>query len=335
LARNAEPSLATLSDLATPWCVHVVATLRIADRIAEGTHRVADLADAAGVDPDALRRVLRHLAQRGLFRETRGDRFALNPTARELIGNGSRWLDLDGIGGRMAYAWGTLPKAVRSGRPAYSDVFGRPFWDDLAAHPALRREFDALLGPEGHGAPDPDVLVHDDWTGVRSVVDVGGGTGSLLAAVLRAHPGVTGTLVDLPATAGRARATFREQGVGDRARAVGQSFFEPLPSGADLYLLKSVLADWADPEARALLRECAVAARPRGRVVLVNGVAPDEEGESPELLMLVLVGGRSRTLRQFRTLARSAGLWVTAAGRTRSGRFVVECRPLSRRTERR
>jgi hypothetical protein len=109
---------------------------------------------------------------------------------------------------------------------------------------------------------------------------------------------------------------------------VGQSFFDPLPAGADLYLLKSVLSDWPDREATAILRRCADAARPGGRIVILNGVSPDDAGAaSPALLMMVLVGGKDRTLTEFRELARAAGLDVHAAERQPSGRFVVECRP--------
>ena len=109
----------------------------------------------------------------------------------------------------------------------------------------------------------------------------------------------------------------------DRVTTVGQSFFDPLPVGADLDLLKSILSDWPDREATAILKRCAEAARPSGRVVVLNGVAPDQD-PSPALLMMVLVGGRDRTLGQFRELAREAGLEVRAAARQPSGRFVVE-----------
>jgi nucleotide-binding universal stress UspA family protein len=116
--------------------------------------------------------------------------------------------------------------------------------------------------------------------------------------------------------------------VAGRVTTVGQSFFDRLPAGADLYLLKSVLADWPDREALAILRRCAEAARPAGRVVVLGGVSPDESGgPPPALLMLVLVGGKERSLTEFRELARAAGLEVQAAERQSSGRFVVECRP--------
>jgi hypothetical protein len=318
-----------LADLATPWCIHVVATLRIAERLEAGTSEIAELAAAAGADADSLHRVLRHLVEQGLFEEPVAGRFALNEAARGLLEPGARLgLDLDGFGGRMALAWGSLLAAVRTGAPAYHTVFGRPFWEDLAAHPAIAESFDALMGP-GHGTPDPAVLAADRWEGVHTVVDVGGGTGALLAEVLRARPGVRGILVDLPATVARSAPVFAAAGVADRVTVAGQSFFDPLPAGADLYLLKSVLSDWPDAGARAILHRCAEAARPQGRVVVLNGVLPEErKGPSPALLMMVLVGGRDRSLSQFRSLAASAGLEVAAAARQPSGRFVVECRPV-------
>ena len=112
----------------------------------------------------------------------------------------------------------------------------------------------------------------------------------------------------------------------DRVSAVGQSFFDPLPGGGDLYILKNVLGDWPDREATAILRRCAEAARPSGRVVVFTGAGPGEDA-SPELLMMVLVGGRGRTLDEFRELAREAGLEVRVVGRQTSGRVIVECRP--------
>ena len=318
-----------LSDLSTPWCVHVAATLRIADHIAAGKTGIAELAEAAGADRDSLHRVLRHLASKGVFEETAPGRFALNDVAQGLLNESLRLgLDLDGFGGRMAYAWGTLLSAVRTGKPAYHEAFGQGFWEDLEAHPDIAASFDALMGPAGHGTPDPEVLLNPaDWQSIRTVVDVGGGTGALLAEILRAHPAIRGTLVDLPRVVARSGEMFQAAGVGDRVTTVGQSFFDPLPAGNDLYILKSVLGDWPDPEAAAILKRCAEAARPSGRVVAFTGAVPGKQA-SPELLMMVLVGGKDRSLEEFRELARTAGLQVVAFGRQSSGRGIVECRPV-------
>jgi 2,7-dihydroxy-5-methyl-1-naphthoate 7-O-methyltransferase len=315
-----------MSDLATPWCLHVVATLRIASHIAAGHDRIEELAAAAHADAGALGRVLRHLVGKGVFEEPAAGRFTLNDAARQLLDPGTHaGFDLDGIGGRMAGTWSTLLTAVRTGRPAYHEVFGRPFWDDLDANPAVAASFDELIGP-GHGTPNPDVVLDvADWATIRTVVDIGGGTGSLLAEVLRAHPDVRGTLVDLPRPVASSAEVFARTGVADRAAAVAQSFFDPLPAGADLYMVQKVLSDWPDAEARAILRRCAEALGPNGRLVLVGEVNPGERA-SPELLMLVLVGGRDRTLAEFREMARECGLTISASGRNRAGRFLVECR---------
>ena len=314
-----------LSDLCTPWCVHVVSTLRIADHIAAGTVEIDQLAAASGADADSLHRVLRHLVGKGVFEEPAPGRFALNDAARGFLNQGVRLgLDLDGFGGRMAYAWGTLLSAVRTGKPAYSEAFGRPFWEDLEAHPEIAASFDALMGP-GHGTPDPQVLIDPaDWKSVQTVVDVGGGTGALLAEVLRTRPGVRGTLVDLPRTVAKAHQVFQTAGVADRVTVAGQSFFDPLPSGHDVYLLKSILSDWPDAEAKTILHRCAEAAHPASRVIVLNGVTPDDK-PSTSLMMMVLVGGKDRTVSEFRRLAEAAGLRVSATARQPSGRFVVEC----------
>jgi precorrin-6B methylase 2 len=236
-------------------------------------------------------------------------------------------LDLDGIGGRMAHAWGTLLTFARTGQPAYHEVFGLPFWEDLDAHPHIAASFDALIGPAGHGASNPEFQISGGWEPVRTVVDVGGGTGAMLAEILRARPALRGTLVDLPRTVARSAGTFQAAGVAERVTTVGQSFFEPLPAAADHYLLRGILNDWPDREATAILSRCAEAARPTGRVVVLKSVGPDDAARRLEIEM-VLLGGKHRTVAEFRELAHQAGLEVVAAEGQSSGYFVVECLPL-------
>jgi 2,7-dihydroxy-5-methyl-1-naphthoate 7-O-methyltransferase len=317
-----------LSDLCTPWCVHVVATLRIADYIAAGIDHIADLASTVGCDPDALHQCLGHLIGKGVFEETAPGQFALNEAARDLLDPTLQLsLDIDGIGGRMAYAWGTLLAYVRTGAPAYREVFGRPFFEDLAVHPQIAAAFDALIGPAGHGIPNPEFQITGGWELVGSVVDVGGGTGAMLAEILRIHSEIQGILVDQAQTVARSAQITQAAGVTDRVTAVGQSFFDPLPAGADLYLLRGILNDWPDREALAILRRCTEAAQPSGRVVILKSVVPD--GSPKDLTIeMVLLGGKQRTLTEFSALARQAGLEVTAAGSQPSGYFVVECRPI-------
>jgi precorrin-6B methylase 2 len=252
----------------------------------------------------------------------------LNDTARGLLDPALHLgLNLEGIGGRMAYAWSTLLAYVRRGVPAYNEVFGELFWDDLEAHPQIAAQFDALIGPDGHGTPNPEFQITGSWDAVRNVVDVGGGTGAMLTEIMHAHPDIRGTLVDLPTTVARAAKTFEAAGLTNRVTNLGQSFFDALPAGADLYLLRGILNDWPDPEAIAILSRCAEAARPTGRVVVLKSVGPDSEPKRLTIEM-VLLGGKHRSIAEFCELARHGSLEVVAAGRQPSGYFVVECRPI-------
>jgi hypothetical protein len=177
--QSGDVDLGALADLCTPWCLHTVVTLRIADRLAAGITGVRELAEDAGCDAYALHNVLSHLVGKGVFEEPEPGRFALNRAAQRLRDPAARiGLDLDGIGGRLAEAWSTLPTYARTGRPGYRERFGRPFWEDLDAHPELAASFDDLIGPTGHGTPDPAFAPADGWDAVRTVVDVGGGTGA-------------------------------------------------------------------------------------------------------------------------------------------------------------
>ena len=320
-------NLWALSDLCTPWCLHVAATLRVAEHLNGGKEQIGDLAMAAGCDTYALHRVLTHLVGKGVFAEPSPGRFSMNEAAQGLLDPALRLgLDLEGIGGRMAHAWGTLPGYVRTGSPAYRERFGLSFWEDLDAHPSVGESFDALMGPAGHGAPNVEFEIIGGWASVRTVVDVGGGSGAMLAELLRKWPQLRGTLIDVPRTVALAGQIFNAAGVADRVRTVGQSFFDPLPSGADVYLLKKVLDNWPDREATAILTRCADAARPGGRVVVLGSAVPDG-APIPLSIDMLLVGGKHRTLTEFRELAPAAGLEILAVERQPSGMFVIECRP--------
>ncbi|MQA01210.1 MAG: methyltransferase [Streptosporangiales bacterium] len=263
-APSAWAALGPLMDLATPMALRVAATLRIADLMGDGPVAVESLAERSGTDVDALSRLLRHLATRGVFAEPDPGRFAAGGLGRLLHSDhpaGMRtWLDLDGFGGRMDLAFTELLHTVRTGEPAWPRVFGQPFWDHLAADRHLAASFDTAM------ATGPEYIVDAaggcDWTAVSHVVDVGGGKGALLAEALRANPQLRATLVDLPDTVERGRAHLAALGLDDRCAFVGQSFFDPLPTGGDVYVLSGVVHDWPDDDAVAILRR---RPRPRGR----------------------------------------------------------------------
>ncbi|MER7857709.1 methyltransferase [Amycolatopsis japonica] len=317
------------ADILTPWAVRVAATLRIADHLAAGRTRLPDLAEAAGADTDALGRLLRHLARQGVFAEPSEGVFALTESAEPLRtdhpGSWRARLDLTGIGGRIDGAFAGLLHSVRTGEPGYSSVFGRSFWAD-AADPSIIPSFDAIMS--GHDYWFHEVAEGYDWAGVSTVVDVGGGAGGLLTEILSRFPRLSGTVFDLPATVVEAKKVLEEAGLTGRATTYGGDFFEPLPPGADVYLLSNVLHDWSDPDARRILRRCAEAAGRDGRVLIADRVVDDRADQSVtamDLRVLVLMGGRERTEAAWRALAGSADLTVGKVVRRDRGVTLLDC----------
>ncbi|MGH3097304.1 MAG: methyltransferase [Streptosporangiales bacterium] len=331
--RNAWQVLAPVMDLITPMAVRVAATLRLADLMTEGPMRLDELARRSGTDADALGRVLRHLVCHGVFTEPEPGSFALGEAAALLRSDhpsGMRtWLDLDGFGGQMDLAFTGLRHTVRTGQPAWEPVFGAPFWEYLAGDPAMSASFDATMATGVEYAAD--AASSYDWSGAGHVVDVGGGTGAFLAEVLRTHPNMRGTLVDLPGTVQRGQEFLAECGLEERCAFAGQSFFDPLPTGGDVYALAGVVHDWSDADATRILRRCAEAAGDRGRVVIIesHGTSGGDAAMFAEmnLRMLVLCGGRERSVDDFAHLAAGAGLRVADVETSPLGSVSIECVP--------
>src|SRR6266700_1533165 len=306
-----------LTDLDTNFAIRVAGTLRVAEAIDAGVTKLDDLAARVGADRDALGRLLRYLSRRGLFTQVGPDEFALNDAARRLIPGTPRSLprwrtDLDGLGARLALPFTRLLDAVRTGEPVHASVFGRPFWEDLAANPQIAEEFHSMMeGPPSGDGEEDGHQGEDRLAGTRHVVDVGGGSGTFLADALRSHPDLRGTLVELPEAAAPARELLAAAGVADRCEIAEQSFFDPLPAGADLYHLSYVIHDWNDRDAVRILRRCAEAVAPDGRVLVEERVrdgSDDADTTGHDLLMLVLTGGRERIVDEFADLAGRAGL---------------------------
>jgi hypothetical protein len=316
--RTRAGGLRALADLATPMAVRVAATVRAVDHIAAGRRTAAEIARAAGVHAGALDRVLRHLVTVGLLTRDAAGRYATTELGEQLRDDhpaGKRkWLDMAGGVGRGDLSFVELAHTVRTGEPAYPVRYGESFWADLDADPGLSASFDALMGH--HIETDAaDIADAYDWTPLGHVVDVGGGSGTLLGVLLAAHPVLTGTVVDLPGPAARARQRFVHSGLSDRAAAVPGSFFDPLPSGAGGYVLSAIIHDWDDEHAVAILRRCAEAAGDRGVVLVIEAVGADGESADTamDLRMLAYNGGRERGLTELCALADRAGLTMRAA----------------------
>lgn len=318
------------ADLVTPMAIRVAATLRLADHVAAGRRSAAALAAATGAEPDALARLLAHLAAAGVLARDDGTTeyglTALGEQLREDAPDGVRaWIDLEGAVGHADLCLVELLHTVRTGGTGFDRHFGRSFWEDLSADAGRAASFDALMGAQ-IAMVAPEIVAAYDWGSLRHVVDVGGGNGTLLIEILRTDPELRGTVFDLAGPAAAARAAIGSAGLAGRAEAVAGSFFDPLPPGAGAYVLSQILHDWDDPNAGRILARCAAAAGPDGVVFVIEGF---QEGQAPntemDLRMLIYAGGRERSLADFADLAATVGLRVTAV--TPAGyRSIIELR---------
>lgn len=304
----------------------IVSDLRIGDALADGPQPVADIAANAGVNEDALYRFLRALASEGVFVEDEPRVFGNTP-ASELLrtDHPDTWCDFAHLFGDVWYrTFADAGDAVRSGESSFPRVFGTDFWAWLEEHPGEGAAFNRAMA--GGAEQDVEPLVELEWRDGEIVVDVGGGNGALLVALLRRRPELTGIVFDLPETARDAESFVADSGVAERCRVVAGSFFETVPAG-DTYVLSGILHDWDDEHAAAILRTVRAAATAEARVVIRDAVIPP--GNAPhsnkwlDLLMLVLLRGRERTEEQWRRLLDDIDLRVTSIS---DGLIQARCR---------
>ncbi|OLF12951.1 methyltransferase [Actinophytocola xinjiangensis] len=305
----------SMAGLGTPMAIRVAATLRVADHIADGKRTAAELAPVCDAHEGTLERLLRYLAVRGVFARAEDGGYDLTPLSQPLREDHPArvraWFDIDGMGwGELSFV--ELLHTVRTGEAAFPVRYGQPYWDDMATSPVRTASFHDLHGADMAGR-SPHIVTAFDWASLGHVTDIGGGDGSLITAILTATPGLRGTVVDLADATAAAKETFAEAGIDDRADAVTGSFFDPLPAGADAYLLSLILHDWPDEESVAILRRCGEAAGPDGRVLVIESIGDGEVTHTGmDLRMLCLYAARERGVTDFTALAERAGLRRTA-----------------------
>jgi hypothetical protein len=329
------PGLAEMRRLITGFslttAISAAAELGLADHLVKGPKSAAELAQLSGAHEDFLRRVLRYLASEGVFEERPGDLFAL--TER------SHWLrsDVPGslrpraafTGSRLSWgAWGNLLQSLRSGTSAFRATFGEDIFDYLKHDDVAAATFNTFMAGQTAASVDAVLAAHD-FAGVRELADIGGGRGALVAGVLKANPTARGTLFDLPEVIATAGPLVAQAGVADRCRLVGGSFFESVPTGADLYVLKFILHDWTDEDCVRILGNCRRAMAPGARLLIVEHVIPEESGPHVarfmDINMMVMTSGRERTRREFDRLLAQAGLQLKQVASTSLGFCVLEC----------
>ncbi len=318
------------------WAMQAVATaarLGIPDALAAGPRTAGEVAAQISSRPDAVARLLRALASLGIFAAGDGGRFTLTEIGERLR---------SGVPGTFRDAfiaesdpvhwqsWEHLTEAVRTGLPRPAEVFGMPAFDWYGRNPVHGEQFGRAMENISRFAAAA-VLEAYDFSDAKTIMDVGGGNGSLALAILSKHPGLKGKVVDLPYMESAANAGIGAAGAAGRCGFEPCDFFQGVPGGADLQVLKFILHDWTDEECVRILKKCREALAPGGRLVIVEMLVP--EPVRPEFVMLmdlnmlVMTGGRERTEREFTEVLSRAGFRLTRVVPTKSPFFLLEAHP--------
>jgi hypothetical protein len=313
----------------TSRAIYVAARLQIADLLADGPRSAEELAEAAGVAPRPLYRLLRALAGVGVFARDADGRFRLNPLAEPLREGGPDSLRALAVmvGEEQDRCWDDLFETVRTGETAFDRLYGRPIFDYLGEHAEPAKVFDAaMIGFSGRAMRA--ALDAYDLSGVGTLADVGGGLGANLAAALSRYPAMRGLLFDRPHVVERARVLLEAAGVAGRCAVEGGDFFKEAPRDADAYVLGHIIHDWDDARAGLILDNLRRAMPAAAKLLLVEYVLPEgDEGSFGKLLdlhMMVAIGGLERTEAEYRRLLAAHGFRLTRVVPTAGDISVVE-----------
>jgi len=292
--------------------ISVAAELGVADLLDGGAATAAELARELGVEEERLRRLLRALCSVGIFTLNDGERYELTPLGELLRSDveGSQRAFARMAGAEFYGAWHGLHESVVSGIPGFDSRYGKSFFAYMTDNPERWSIYDRAM----HGVHGPETLpMLDayDFGRFSRVVDVGGGDGSTLAVMLQRYPHMQGTLYELPDVSARGEETFLSHGLAERAVAVGGDFFTEVPGGGDIYLLRHVIHDWDDEASTKILENCRKSMKSEGRVLLVESII--REGNDFGFvkwvdLMMMVIGGRERTVAEYARLMEGAGL---------------------------
>ena len=309
--------------------IYVAAKLGLADRLAGGPKSAEELAGATGSHPRSLFRLMRALTGLGVFTQSEG-KFGLTPLGEALRSEapGAARSSIIALAGPWAWkAWEEFPYSIATGETGMEKAHGMGAFDYLAKHPEEATHFNAAM-VGFHGGEPPAVAAAYDFSSFGTVVDVGGGTGNMLCAVLEKHPKVKGVLYDLPHVVAEAPALIKQRGLSDRISIESGSFFEKAPSGGDAYILSHIIHDWDEQECLTILGHVRKAMKPSGKVLIVEMVLPPgnefHPGKMLDLVMLTIPGGEERTQAEYAALLSKAGFKLTRVVPTESAVGIVE-----------
>lgn len=311
--------------------IYAAARLGIADLLKDGAKSCAQLANESGANPQALYRLLRALASVGVFAETETEQFTLTPLAaclRSDVSNSVRDASIM-LGDREHYhSWGNILHSIQTGESSFENLFGMNIFEYYAQNPEPAMIFDRAM--TSFSSTEIDAVVASyDFSPITQLVDVAGGQGSLLTAILTANPHITGILFDLPDVIARARSVIAAQNVAGRCQLETGNFFESVPVGADAYLLKHIIHDWDDERSITILKNCHRVMTENGRVLVVEQVIPPGNtpfmGKLLDMNMLIMCpGGKERTAAEYQALFQAAGFRLTRIVPTATFVSVVE-----------
>jgi O-methyltransferase len=311
--------------------MQVVVSLGIADRLADGPRNVSELAQKAGVNEDALYRVLRSLSSAGVFVENAPRQFS-NNIASEQLRAGTTGLHEMVLWMSDAFhfkVYADIMHSVKTGLPAVEKTLGMPVFEYFPKNPDLSERFNNAMTAFS-AMVIPAVLKAYDFSGIGTLVDVAGGHGQVLTSILKAYPAMKGVLGDLEHVIAGAEPRIRALGLGDRCRTEVIDCFKAVPRGGDAYIMKHIIHDWDDEKSITILKNIREAMNPGGRVILLESVLPPANqpdfGKIIDIEMLLMPGGRERTEEEFRSLFDRAGFRLTRIVRTESPLCVIDAR---------
>lgn len=330
--RNPQPFIRDLLwGFAKSQAVYVAAKLAVFDFLADGPKTSDELTDLVGAHEPSLRRLLRALTSVHLLIEDNG-RFAATPLGDQLRSDHPEsWRPFAlSIGWSVNWRpWGELEKSILTGKPAFDQVHGIPFFEYFGQHPDDGAVFNAAMTSLS-SVDLRAILAAYDFAEFGIVVDVGGGNGALLRGILERYPQVQGVLCDLPSVVANAY-QIRNTAVESRCKLVSVDMFQSIPAGGDVYILKQILHDWNDDEVIQILRNCRQAISAHGKLLHIGEVLkPSNEpdfGKWLDLNMLIQLTGRERTKTEFRELYAVAGFKLTRVIPT-EGPTIVEGVPV-------
>jgi hypothetical protein len=310
--------------------VNIAARLALSDKLTAGPRTADDLAGECKVNADALYRVMRALASVGLYEEVAPRTFILKPAGAALCDGPGRWMALWIAGEFNFHVYANAMHSVQTGESAVPATVGVGPFEYFATNPELSKIFnDAMTGFST--VVIPAVLEAYDFSGINTLVDVAGGHGGVLTAILKNYPAMKGVLFDLEHVVAGARRPIEAQGLADRCSTASGDFFNAVPPGGDAYIMKHIIHDWDDAKAATILGNIRAVLPPGGRVILIESVIPPGNepglGKIIDLEMLVMPGGKERTEQEFRQLFDTAGFTLTRIVPTKSPLSVVEAKP--------